>query len=419
MSKVEQLDIFLSYNKKDRDNAILLYEHLTSRKLNIWLDEPKIAAGFPWIEGVAQAIRKTVCAAILVGKSGLGDWQKSEVIWCIDESKRRTLAVVPVLFHGAPEPDLPPYLRVNAGVDLREGVTQAGIDLLVASVAGLKAADTSREILVVRAESQSAQQPPVPFVDAWGIASVKSRLHALSEIIAQAAVQVSAQSAETLHDELLSILLPITVEMRWYRGYAAALERMLKIPSPKKWIRDFAHEEVPGGPATSEGVLSARLEEDGRVLVLLDGHPALFVTGIGAEECEPVVESVELHGRLGLASRGGMTLAERIGEIPVRLGAATVDPLANALFQNREILAPLVARTEKTKKTPLSDWLLAEDEDYGNVPRGQEPAWAPKKDWRSALMQSQGEIKDEVFEAKHAWRGTRAQIAEILRTFRH
>jgi hypothetical protein len=418
MPNAEQLDVFLSYNRKDKEGAVELYEHLIARELKIWLDEPKLAAGFPWIDGVEQAIQAAVSTAILVGKSGMGPSQEMEAKWCVQESTRRLLPVIPVLLPGASgSPKLPLSLSGFTWVDLREGIAQGGIDRLVWAVTGIKATEADQEILVVRAETEGARQQADQPVDAWGISSVKSRLHALSGIIAEAAVMVSAHAAETLHHDLLSILVPITVELRWNRGYAAALEKMLRIPVPKKRIRDFPWEEVPGGGATSEGVLSSQMEEEGRVLVLLDGHPALVVSGLKAEDQEAVMESVELYGRLGVPSTGGMSLAERIGEIPVRPGAAAVDELATVLYQNREILAPLVARL---KNMPGSDWLLAEDEEYGSGGGGAGPAQGRGRDLRSAVTLSKGgEITDEVFDAKNEARWlTRAQIEEYLRRYR-
>src|SRR6266581_4439446 len=178
--------------------------------------------------------------------------------------------------------------------DLRDGLAKPGIDRLVWGITGVKALETTRQLVVVRAQREERQDKSSQFVDAWGIASVKSRLNALSEIVAQAASEQAALTAATYKEDMLSVIVPITFEMRWRRGYAAALERMLKIPRSQKPLREFDYEEVPGGCPLTEGVLSAKHDREGRVLILLDDHPAMFVNDLTPEEREELIESVNL-----------------------------------------------------------------------------------------------------------------------------
>ena len=215
--------------------------------------------------------------------------------------------------------------------------------------------------------------------------------------------------------------MPITFEMRWRRGYSAALERMLKIPRPQKRLRDFACEEVPGGCPVTEGVVSAKLDHEGRVLVLLDDHPALFATDLKPEQQDDFIESVNLHGRLGVPSKGGLNLAERIGEIPIRSAATVDDEIAAALFQNREVLAPLVARLGM----PGSEWLLTEEEAFKDLPgdadKGSQASHVPAKDVRPQITKVTGTAIEEVFDAKLAMDvpsgvPDRAQMKELLKS---
>ncbi len=420
MPKVDQFDVFLSHNSKDKPTVIELSMQLTARGLRVWLDVEQLIPGRPFQEALERVIQTTVSAAILVGKDGLGPWEIPEMRACLQEFVHRSLPVIPVLLPNAPvRPDLPLFLREFTWVDLRDGITKAGIDRLVWGITGVKALETTSELVVVRARQLEAQEKSSQFVDAWGIASVKSRLHALSEIVAQAASEESALAAATYHEDVLSIIVPITFEMRWRRGYAAALERILKIPRQERRLRDFVCGEVPGGCPVTEGILSARLEGEGKVLVLLDDHPALSVADLKPEEQVNVIDSVNLHGRLGIPSKGGLSLAARIGEIPVRGAAVSGDQLSTVLFQNREVLAPLVARLGM----PASEWLLTEEEDFDDLPadvaESSQPSQIPAQALLSQLAKSKKAASEEVFDAKEAvdmpsGAPSRAQMKDLL-----
>lgn len=366
MEQREQPDVFFSYNNADEALVLEIYRRVTARGLTVWLDKPNMAAGFPWIQKTEEAIKSAASAAILIGAAGIGPTQQLEVNKFVEEHTKRQIPIIPVLLPGAPPPkDLPYFLSSFHAITMPAGITDEGIERLVRGVSGIQATEVNRALLVIRAKEQQPQARLNQFVDAMGIASIKSRLHALSEIVAQAAVQSAAYAADTFREDILSVILPVAVEMRWRRGYAAAIERMLRIPEGQKRLSDFICEEVASGCAVIEGVLSARAEADGRVTVLLNEQPVLRVGGFRDEDRGSIVESVEMHGRLGVPSRGGLSISERIGEVPVRVGDAITDNLAAILFQNREVLAPILARLP----IPEMDWLLAEDENYGSTVR--------------------------------------------------
>lgn len=402
MAITEHFDVFLSHNSKDELTVIQLAEALKARGVIVWLDVEELVPGRPLQPALERIIQTTGSAAILVGKDGLGPWEDSEMRACLQEFVRRALPVIPVLLPGAPSfPELPLFLREFIWVDLRNGITKTGIDRLVWGITGVKALETTREIVVLRAQRTEQQERSSQFIDAWGIASVKSRLHALSEIVAQAASEEAALAAATYKEDILSVIVPIAFEMRWHRGYAVALERMLKISGPQKHVRDFLCEEVAGASVT-EGVLSARHTSEGRVLVLLDEHPALIVDDLEPQEREDLIESVNLHGRLGVPSRGGLSLKDRIGEIPVRSAASFEDEMAAALYQNREVLAPLVARLGM----PGSDWLLVEEEEFKDRLRGSDnlsgKSRRPARDVRADLAIRSEARTEELFDARQA-----------------
>jgi len=95
--------------------------------------------GRPWQEALEEVIETTGAAAVLVGKDGLGPWQDKEMRGCLSEFVDRNLPVIPVLLPGAPEkPVLPIFLKGFTWVDLRDGLSQEGLDRLQWGVTGRK-----------------------------------------------------------------------------------------------------------------------------------------------------------------------------------------------------------------------------------------------------------------------------------------
>jgi hypothetical protein len=340
---------------------------------------------------------------------------------CVQEFVRRKMPVIPILMPGAPsQPELPLFLQQFTWVDLREGITKHGLDLVIWGITGVKTLEVVRQLVVIRAQRQAAQEKSSQYVDHWGIASVKSRLHALSEIVAQTASEQAALAAAVYKQDLLSILIPVTFEMRWHRGYAAALEKMLNIPHGQKKIFDFVCAEIPN-PGITEGILSAAAEDHERVTIMLDDQPVLTVSGFRSEECDSIIESVNLYGRLGVPSRAGMSLKDRIGEIPIRTAAAPADQTASCLFQNREVLAPLIAR----HKMPGSKWLLTDEEELSeirlDIDSTQDSTRRTPSELRSQFAKDANIDAEEMFDARKASEASsgtsdRAQWNQILKS---
>jgi CHASE2 domain-containing sensor protein len=132
-------DVFLSHNSLDKPGVRALADALEARGLTVWLDERELAPGRPWQEGLEEVIRTVRSALVILGPSGLGPWEIAEMRACLSEGVDRDLPIVPVLLPGAPQkPDLPLFLRRYTWVDLRGGLTEAGIDRLEWGITGVK-----------------------------------------------------------------------------------------------------------------------------------------------------------------------------------------------------------------------------------------------------------------------------------------
>ncbi|MCP4661703.1 MAG: SUMF1/EgtB/PvdO family nonheme iron enzyme, partial [bacterium] len=132
-------DVFLSHNSRDKPAVRLLGEALKRRGLRVWLDEWELVPGRPWQEALEEIIETTRTAAVLVGKDGLGPWQEPEMRACISEFVAREVPLIPILLPGAPgEPELSIFLKQFTWVDLREGITEEGLDRVVWGITGQK-----------------------------------------------------------------------------------------------------------------------------------------------------------------------------------------------------------------------------------------------------------------------------------------
>ncbi len=132
-------DVFLSHNSKDKPTVGKLGEALKARGLKVWLDEWNLIPGRLWQEALEEIIKTASSAAVLVGKDGLGPWEKPEMRACLDQFVKRKLPVIPVLLPGAgKQPDLPLFLQGFTWVDLRGGLTDDGLDRVQWGITGAK-----------------------------------------------------------------------------------------------------------------------------------------------------------------------------------------------------------------------------------------------------------------------------------------
>ncbi len=106
-------------------------EALRDRGLKVWLDEWELVPGRPWQEAVEEILATVRSSAVLVGQDGLGPWENPEMRVCLTQMVGRKLPVIPVLLPGCPQaPKIPLFLGDVTWVDLRDGITEDGLDRL-------------------------------------------------------------------------------------------------------------------------------------------------------------------------------------------------------------------------------------------------------------------------------------------------
>ena len=96
----EQFDVFLAHNSVDKPLVREIGARLRERGLNPWLDEEQIAPGELFQEAIQKVIPNIKSAAIIIGASGLGQWQIIELHTLTSQFVEQGIKVIPVLLPG-------------------------------------------------------------------------------------------------------------------------------------------------------------------------------------------------------------------------------------------------------------------------------------------------------------------------------
>jgi len=237
-------------------------------------------------------------------------------------------------------------------------------------------------------------------IDAWGTASIKSRIHAIAELVAQEAADTADIAVENYPYAAFTLLIPLIVDLRWRRGYMSGLRRILNVPKSFKRIGDLSYEDVdPPCPVTT-GILKAEQTTPTSVLISLDDYPALKIVNLSAPEIKTVCDAVNGYGRLGFPRLPTLTLQQRLGEIEIYANKESQDEMAQALFRNRHALVPLLAHLGM----PGSDWLLPNREKPLQVSFSPGRQLQKRRDLQlpSSDIQTEDNVIEETFTANGA-----------------
>lgn len=133
---VNDYDVFLCYNSKDRDQVRWLAERLVERNISPWFDEWALKPGSVWQRELEAQISRMQAVAVVLGTSGIGPWQDEEQMAFLDEFKASKRTVIPVMLPTFEPPvTIPPFLKNRQWVDFRK-VTPDPLDQLIWGITG-------------------------------------------------------------------------------------------------------------------------------------------------------------------------------------------------------------------------------------------------------------------------------------------
>ena len=157
MGNGAEFDVFLCHNSEDKEAVIDIAEQLERSGLRPWLDEWELRPGLSWQYALEQQISKIATAAVFVGESGLGPWQKQEIYAFLNEFVSRGCPVIPVILANAPKRDeLPIFLKSNTWVDFRRQRPDP-MERLIWGITGKK---PSRQQVQTARESRAERHKP-------------------------------------------------------------------------------------------------------------------------------------------------------------------------------------------------------------------------------------------------------------------
>lgn len=108
-----EFDVFLSYNREDRELVRDIAMKLKDRGVWPWFDQWELQPGRPWQRALEEQIASIKSAAVFVGSSGVGPWQSMEIESHLREFVERDAPVIPVLLGEARKPHLLPLFLKN------------------------------------------------------------------------------------------------------------------------------------------------------------------------------------------------------------------------------------------------------------------------------------------------------------------
>ena len=132
-------DVFLAHNSQDKPFVRQVYQQLRDLNLQPWLDEKEVAPGRNFHDEIQRMIRQIKTAAIFLGPTGLGPWQKVEQESFITECVERNIPVIPVLLPGVKKiPDELVFLKRFSPVFFNTADNKTALDLLRWGITGNK-----------------------------------------------------------------------------------------------------------------------------------------------------------------------------------------------------------------------------------------------------------------------------------------
>ena len=139
-------DVFLAHNSADKPQVKAIAKELRARGLNPWLDEEQLAPGELCHEAIQRVIPQIKSAAICIGPTGLGNWERLELPVLISQFVNKGSPVIPLLLPGVDSiPENLPFLSQFNWVIFRRIDDANAFDLLQWGITRIKPNERGQE----------------------------------------------------------------------------------------------------------------------------------------------------------------------------------------------------------------------------------------------------------------------------------
>lgn len=122
--EVGEFDVFLAHHSNDKPAVRKIAEGLRDYGINPWIDEEQIPPGRWFQDHIERAIGLVGSAAIVLGREGLGRWEKAELKAFVAECIEHELPVIPVLLPGASMPEGLKFLKQLTWVSFEKNLEE-------------------------------------------------------------------------------------------------------------------------------------------------------------------------------------------------------------------------------------------------------------------------------------------------------
>jgi nucleotide-binding universal stress UspA family protein len=108
----DDFDVFLAHNSADKEAVLEIAERLREAGIHPWVDVEQVPPGAFFQDAIQKVVPRVKAAAVILGRSGIGQWQALELRSFISQCIERAMPVIPVLLpHVEAIPAEVPFLR--------------------------------------------------------------------------------------------------------------------------------------------------------------------------------------------------------------------------------------------------------------------------------------------------------------------
>jgi pimeloyl-ACP methyl ester carboxylesterase len=159
-----EFDVFLAHNAGDKSPVIAIANVLKARGIRVWLDSERIRPGQRFQDEIQQALKNAKAVVVVIGPTGLGQWQAEEIRIAITLSVREGIAVIPVLLPGVDKlpATIPSLAEFNWVRFLESPNEEENIERLLWGITGRRPPSASRNGMVAVTDERTPQETPKP-----------------------------------------------------------------------------------------------------------------------------------------------------------------------------------------------------------------------------------------------------------------
>lgn len=96
----EKFDIFLAHNSSEKVSVQKIANELRRRKIKPWVDVEQIRPGALFQSSITSAINNVKTVAVIIGNSGVGNFQSLEIKTFISRAVNAGIPIIPILLPG-------------------------------------------------------------------------------------------------------------------------------------------------------------------------------------------------------------------------------------------------------------------------------------------------------------------------------